>query len=141
MMKNFNQLRQLLETNFPELRGRVRGSNYPAPLYATILSYALTFFQFFTFVVMYAGDSIWRYVPFMRGQAPEWYYTMKQNGIPVLIALFLILPTVIQAHVKTGAFEVYLDGAIVFSKLGSGRMPTIQDVYTPLVQAGLTKLE
>jgi selT/selW/selH-like putative selenoprotein len=42
------------------------------------------------------------------------------------------------ANLRTnGAFEIYLDDAMIYSKLESGNMPTIDDLVKPLVAAGL----
>eukprot|EP00978_Attheya_sp_CCMP212_P031648 scaffold120507_cov35-Attheya_sp.AAC.1 len=116
MSRNFNQLKEFLEQHFPELAdGAIKGANYPAPAWATIASQAIMFMQ----------------------GAPSWYYSMKQNSAVVFIGIFLVIPAVIQSYITTGAFEVMLDGVVVYSKLATGRMPNGNDILKPLVQAGL----
>lgn len=137
MSRNFHQLKEFLEQHFPELaNGAIKGGNYPAPAWATIASQAISFLQIFTMMAVFTGDAIWNYIPFVQG-APSWYYSMKQNSAVVFIGIFLIIPTVIQSHITTGAFEVMLDGEVIYSKLASGRMPSGNDILKPLIQAGL----
>ena len=43
-----------------------------------------------------------------------------------LIGAYMILNMIINSVSSTGAFEVYLDNQIIFSKLETGRMPQMQ---------------
>lgn len=141
MTRNFQQVRTFLVQNFPELDGRITGGNYPLPPHAMIIQQALSAAQIFAMASVVMGDGIWSYVPFMGGRAPDWYLTAKENGTVVVIGLFLIAPTVVQSYVTTGAFEIELDGEVVFSKLKEGRMPNAHDLVGKFVDAGLTKVE
>merc|ERR1712157_652980 len=112
------------EYNFPELKGKISGQNYPIPPFAI----ACIFF----------GESIWNYVPFVRG-VPSWYGDLKKNPAAVMIFVFLIGPSIIQSFVTTGAFEVELDGQVLYSKLQTGRLPTGADILTAFTAAGLKR--
>mmetsp|Transcript_25258 Transcript_25258/g.30534 ORF Transcript_25258/g.30534 Transcript_25258/m.30534 type:complete len:144 (-) Transcript_25258:297-728(-) len=137
MQRNFLQLKQFLETRFPELRGKILGENYPPPPHAILLSNIVSGAQMFSMVAMLVGDGIWSYVPFMNGP-PSWYYGVKANPVPALIGMFIIIPTMASSLITTGAFEVELDGNIIFSKIKMGRFPSGTEIVASLTKAGLT---
>jgi selT/selW/selH-like putative selenoprotein len=65
-------------------------------------------------------------------------FLLKQdNPIPLAVFLFLLAPQLVANLRTNGAFEIYLDDAMIYSKLESGNMPTIDDLVKPLVAAGL----
>jgi len=140
MQGNFLKVKKFLEEHFPELNteGSVTGSNYPPPPMALLLANILSYVQIFVVAVFFLGDSFWHYIPFVQSP-PEFYHAMKRNPIPFLFGIFLIVPSIIQGHVSTGAFEIALDGEIVFSKLESGRFPEANDLFKAFVKAGLIR--
>jgi len=84
------------------------------------------------------GENVFRLIGMQ--QAPTWYRdVVLKNPVPILIGLFLILPTILNGYVVSGAFEMMLDGTnVVFSKIATGRMPQAEDLIAPLTKAGLT---
>ena len=136
MARNFQEVRKFLEQHYPELRGRIAGENYPIPRSAQYVATALQFFQLFAVAAIFLGDTIWNFVPFVA-EPPAWYYGLKQNGMAVGIGVFLVLPTLVQRFVTTGAFEILVDGVVVYSKLELGRMPNGGDILTAMAKAGL----
>jgi len=139
MQRNFLQLKQFLEFKFPELEGKIHGENYPPPPYATFLGYFVSGLQFFAMLSMLVGDGIWSYVPFVHAP-PSWYYGIKANPVPALIGMFILVPTMASSMVTTGAFEVELDGIVIFSKIATGAFPQGTEMVMKLMQAGLTKV-
>lgn len=134
------KVKKFLEDHFPELRteGSITGSNYPPPPMALLIANILSYVQLLIVALFFLGDSFWQYVPFLQSP-PEWYHTMKRNPVPFLFGIFLILPSIIQGHISTGAFEIALDGNVVFSKLETGRFPDANDLFTEFVKAGLIR--
>ena len=137
MARNYQEVRKFLEANYPELRGRIRGENYPIPPHAQYLGMALQFFQLFMLACVFLGDTIWNFVPFVH-QPPDWYYAAKENGMAVIIAVFLVVPTLVQNMMTTGAFEIVMDdGVVLYSKLATGRMPNGNDIIEALARVGM----
>mmetsp|Transcript_20932 Transcript_20932/g.46714 ORF Transcript_20932/g.46714 Transcript_20932/m.46714 type:complete len:143 (-) Transcript_20932:273-701(-) len=136
MARNFQEVAKFLEQHYPELRGHISGENYPIPPSAQYAAMAIQFIQLFVIAAVFMGDTIWNFVPFVS-QPPDWYYAMKQNGMATVIGMFLILPTLVQRFVTTGAFEILVDGVVVYSKLEVGRMPNGSDILTAMAKAGL----
>lgn len=137
MKRNFLKVKEFLEASFPELRGRVTGENYPPPPVIGMFVNFLSVVQLFFIAAMFMGDGIWSFLRFQ--QPPEIWFTAKQYGMQIGIAVFLLVPQIINSYVITGAFEVALDGTVVFSKLETGKMPQAEELIAPFEAAGLTR--
>jgi selT/selW/selH-like putative selenoprotein len=65
----------------------------------------------------------------------------KKNFTQIFLVLFFIVPAVINSLATTGAFEISLDGKVVFSKLQSGRFPTADELLSLMKSAGLNEMK
>ena len=63
--------------------------------------------------------------------------SILENKLQVLGFSFL-LNSVAQSAAKTDAFEVYVNGEQIFSKLEKKRMPTIEEIYQGLADRGVS---
>lgn len=137
----FRQIKAWLEYNFPELRGKVTGADYPIPPTIELLQKILSTFQMMGMAVAMLGDKAFRLIGMQ--QTPSWYHdVLLKNSIPIMIGLYLILPTILNGFTVSGAFEIYLDGTLlVFSKLEAGRLPNSEELIVPLRNAGLMVME
>jgi len=139
MRANFLRLKEILSSEFPGQWSGIDGANYPVPEWTKLVMNAVSAMQMFVMVLVLAGDSIWTYIPgFSRGP-PEIYYKMKDNPALVLIVLFLVVPSYVQSFVNSGAFEVFLDDKLIYSKLETGRMPNVVEIVQALESAGLKR--
>jgi len=130
------QLSEFLQKNYPSSIGDISGDNYPPPEYATLLMNIFSFIQMFTLAAIFAGEGIFKMVPFIS-QTPQWYHTAKENPAFVLMAVFLFIPSILNSFVVTGAFEVILDGVVIYSKLETGSMPTGPMIIEAFAKAGI----
>mmetsp|Transcript_7964 Transcript_7964/g.19956 ORF Transcript_7964/g.19956 Transcript_7964/m.19956 type:complete len:146 (+) Transcript_7964:378-815(+) len=136
-----------MEQNFPELRGKISGANYPPPPLIELVMKAVSFVQLMGIVFAMMGSNVFRVIGFQ--QVPSWYASVEMNAVPIAIFMYLLLPQILSGFVVSGAFEIMLDttGAgfgddtnsafTVFSKLATGKLPATSDLIEPLVQAGL----
>jgi len=53
---------------------------------------------------------------------------MKEKKTIVIIVCMLLGNNVVSSLMSTGAFEVFLDNKLIFSKLQTGGMPSAQDI-------------
>ena len=127
-----------LEASFPELRGNVTGGNSPVPPIIELLMKLVSLVQFVGIILVVMGEGAFRLVGFQR--TPAWYDDVfVKNSVPIMIFTYLILPQFLAGYQVSGAFEVILDGSdLIFSKIGSRRMPTAEDLIVPLTKAGLS---
>lgn len=136
MKRNFVQLKEYIEQEFPEMKGRVFGENYPVPSIIELVQQLLQLLQLFVMALMIFGDGLWTNV-LRLSRVPEWYYPLKSYGFQFCIVVFFLLPQGLNRYIITGAFEMFVDGRLVYSKLDTGRMPHVGDIRLPLINAGL----
>ena len=141
MEGNFRRVREFLQDTFPELQGEdgVTGSNYPPPPMAQQLADLLSYIQLLLLVLFFFGESFFTSILKMNS-LPDWYITIQKNPMPVLFGVFLIIPSIVNSQLTTGAFEIVLDdGTVIFSRLQSGTFPTGDGLVRSLLQAGLVR--
>jgi len=78
------------------------------------------------FVAIFFGSSI----------LPE---AVVQNKAAVIMGLFLF-NNFAQQFMATGAFEIILDGELMFSKIELGRMPTVQELHESMSRGTVVPL-
>jgi len=116
------QIKQFLEQEYPQLRGNISGGNYPPPAYVPYLQNLITLLHVFTLATIFIGERIWTLIPFVRA-TPSWYHDLKAYPMQTFIFIFMILPSIITSQAATGAFEITLDGEVIWSRLETGRFP------------------
>jgi len=139
MKNNFLKIKGFIEGQFPELKGKITGENYPTP---PILELAQNFVSMLQLVGMawmvFGGQTIFRMIGF--SQPPAIYYTIQEHGTQIGVALFLLVPQVIGRFATSGAFEIVLDGQkVIWSKLEEGRFPNAEEITGPLIKLGLAE--
>mmetsp|Transcript_8979 Transcript_8979/g.14976 ORF Transcript_8979/g.14976 Transcript_8979/m.14976 type:complete len:146 (+) Transcript_8979:217-654(+) len=140
MKRNFNSVRKFLEDKFPDLKGRISGHNYPPPPIIDLLLKLLTGVQVLAMALMLFGDRFWTNVLRMR-HVPTWYYPIKEYGFQCALAVFFLVPNLLNRWVVTGAFEIIVDGAVGFSKLETGRMPSASEIQMVFEKLGMVAVD
>lgn len=82
------------------------------------------------------GSSIFQALGY--AQPPQFWTQIQENQLQAFLGLFLF-SSVAQNMQATGAFEIILDGEVLFSKLEQGRMPSLQEIEEALANAGVEK--
>jgi thioredoxin reductase-like selenoprotein T len=134
---------KFLKEKFPDVQ--VTGDVYPmSPIFVFMLQ-LLSMIQLLAIGWMiFGGPTLLRTIKLVRANQPlpSWYYTIQENGVPIAIFLFLLAPNIVQNMGNTkGAFEIYLNDAIVYSKLKTGSLPTKDDLINPLISAGVKMIQ
>ncbi|XP_021279438.1 selT-like protein [Herrania umbratica] len=112
-------MKKMLETQFPGID--VILANYPPPLPKRLLSKVVPVFQFGVLGIIMAGEHIFPMIGIMT--PPPWYYSLRANRFGSIASAWL-LGNVLQSFLQSsGAFEVYCNDELVFSKLEEGRFP------------------
>jgi len=62
--------------------------------------------------------------------------SVNENKFMVIVGMFVV-SSISQSLVATGAFEVYVGGEKVYSKLETGRMPSVPELIENLRKLGL----
>ncbi|OWM66691.1 selT-like protein [Punica granatum] len=112
-------IKKMLETQFPGID--VVLANYPPPFPKRVLSKLVPVVQMGVFAIIMAGDHIFPMIGF--AVPPPWYYSLRANRFGTIASTWL-LGNVVQSFLQSsGAFEVYCNDELVFSKLKEGRFP------------------
>lgn len=104
----------------------MHGQHYPAPvLYQLLAQLTQVAHLVVGLVLIPFGDKLFS----LLGVAPPGFYTtvVKPNRIMSFGVIF-IANSFAQSLVATGAFEVYINGGLAFSKLDQGRMPGLGEI-------------
>jgi len=133
MRRTFLQAKKFLEDEFP-FQVDVTGGNQPVEPIVQLILNLVSVVQMLTLACAIFGDKVW-----LGRQPPSLYYTIKGYGFGWVMLVFWILPQILNKWIITGAFEVFADGEVIFSKLEQGRMPTAADLTEPLIKIGLVQ--
>ena len=136
MQRNYLQVKQFLEQNFPELQGNISGGNFPPPQYAIYFQNIVSFLHLSALAFFVFGDKLWSFLPFFSSP-PWWYLKCKENVMQTCIVLFMVVPSMVQSLHTTGAFEISLDGVTLFSRIDSGQFPTAPQLLELFKNAGI----
>jgi len=138
MERNYLEVKKFLEIRFPELKGHISGGHYPPPGWAVKMLQVFSYLQVIILIFAVIGDVIWYFL--YLNSPPSWYIVCKENKLQLFLFVFLIVPTILQSLLRTGAFEIILDGEIIFSKLSLGNFPTGNELVELFVKAGFMSL-
>lgn len=111
----------------------MRGELYPPPRMAEALATFGTFLQIGGVALAFGGSTIFNALGIAE---PFFLPFLKRNSTTVLVGLFFA-NSVLGSFRSTGAFEVLVDGEVVFSKLKEGRFPKIQELTDELDKRGV----
>lgn len=117
----------------PEVR--IDGTNYQVKGPQKALSTGIGYIQLFLFMYMFIGELM--LLPFGGLQAmpdaiKDIHKSIQENKIQFGFSVFFLGLMLQSQLLQSGAFEIYINGNLEFSKLESGLMPTLQDIQTIL---------
>jgi selT/selW/selH-like putative selenoprotein len=131
-------MHNFLESTFPELRGKIEGANYPAPPILLLFGNLLSVLQVVALVWMvFGGEIIFQMLGYNRQHLPPWYFSLQQNGFQFCCVLFFVLPQLVTTMSTSGAFEIYVNDKLVWSKLQTKTFPSTEDIIRIFQAQGL----
>ncbi|KAJ7949992.1 SelT-like protein [Quillaja saponaria] len=111
-------MKNVLETSFPGIN--IVLANYPPPLPKRLLGKVVPVAQVGLILTVMAGEHIF---PRLGMAPPHWYYSLRSNRFGSIASIWL-LGNFLQSFLQSsGAFEIYCNGELVFSKLKERRFP------------------
>jgi selT/selW/selH-like putative selenoprotein len=102
----------------------VTGGLYPASAQAKLIAQTTSLLWFAGLAIMFFGTQIFKMIGM---EEPRLVLQMKENKVMVLGALFM-LNNLGNSQLATGAFEIFVDNELVFSKINTGRTPSQDDM-------------
>lgn len=124
------QVNQLIRQQFPGTE--VVGSNYPPAATNVALSKLVGFGTMGAVATTFFGEKMFEILGMPR---PEFVQSMQNNKMGSCMGAWFLGNTVSQNLLNTGAFEVYYDGEVIFSKLEQKRLPNIPEIMSGLETA------
>ncbi|KAG6745275.1 hypothetical protein POTOM_051924 [Populus tomentosa] len=112
-------MKNMLESEFPGIQ--VILANYPASLPKRLLSKVVPAVQFGVIGIILAGEQIFPRLGFAA--PPPWYYSLRANRFGSIASTWLFGNFIQSFLQSSGAFEVFCNGELVFSKLMEHRFP------------------
>ena len=132
MARNYAAVKSFLERQFIGI-DEITGAEFPAPAYKQLIASITSALWIIGILLVVFGEGIFN---MLRIRPPEWYDIIKNNKMSVLVGLF-ILNNIGNQMLATGAFEIYLNGDVIHSKLESGEFPTVEGLIAILNQYGI----
>eukprot|EP00744_Colponema_vietnamica_P012729 GILI01017862.1.p1 GENE.GILI01017862.1~~GILI01017862.1.p1 ORF type:complete len:127 (+),score=32.17 GILI01017862.1:325-705(+) len=113
----------------------VEGSEYPAPAANRLIASILGYVQFGLFALILFGDKIKPYLPFQVPQPLMEH--LESNKLSSLAMCFFLFNMINNMLISSGAFEITYGDHVIFSKLASGRMPSLNEILEGLQAVGV----
>ncbi|CCW64871.1 unnamed protein product [Phytomonas sp. EM1] len=121
--KHFESIKKYLEANLPNIQDvRILGFNYPIPFFRLLVGRLCTFMFFISFAIGAVGQHLRSLLPVRVHE----YIVQKRAFV---IGFGIMLNLLGNSLMQSGAFEVYINDELVYSKLLEGKAPSSQDVY------------
>ncbi|KAK1931839.1 putative esophageal gland cell secretory protein 6 [Phytophthora citrophthora] len=130
--QNFQQIKTYLEDTFPHLVDRIYGSNYEVDPYKTMLAHILGYGQVTAMILLLFGEYI---LPAVGVDVAIIRWARDNRIVAFFIVLFM--GTAASSLTASGAFEIYFNDDLIFSKLETGRWPTLLEISNSISEFGL----
>jgi len=121
----------LIQQRFPGTE--VVGSNFPPSAFAVAASKAVNLGTFAAMGLTHFGDQLCAALG--ATPTPEFVANLQSNKMGSTMGAWFVGNTVSQNLLNTGAFEVFYDGEVIFSKQKEKRLPTIPEIMGGLESA------
>ncbi|KAK2904600.1 hypothetical protein Q8A73_011257 [Channa argus] len=122
--KVFQEYARAISQLYPDIR--IEGENYPPTPFNRCVGTLISYLKLVSILLIISGQN-----PFilLGLQTPRaWTWTQDNKIFSCLMAFFLynMMET---SFLSTGAFEITLNDALVWSKLQSGYVPNLQEIF------------
>lgn len=112
-------MKSLLSEKYPGVP--IVGTNFPVHPIKTVISQAISAVQMGIILLIVMGDKM---LP------TSVYESVKDNKFGYCVGIWFLGNMLASNLRNTGAFEIAFDGQLIFSKLDTGRMPAVQEIYS-----------
>lgn len=114
----------------------ITGGNFPPTETQRIIAQVTQALWFVGLALVFAGDIILKTLGIK--EMPDLYKQAKENKMFVLGGLWF-LNNWGNTQLSTGAFEIFLDDQLIFSKINSGKVPSGEMILALLGEKGFGK--
>lgn len=120
----FQEYSQAIRQLYPDIR--IEGDNYPPTPFNSCVGNLISYLKLFSILLIVSGQNVFVLLGLTTPRA--WTWSQDNKVFSCLMAFFLC--NMLETHfLSTGAFEVTLNNVPVWSKLQSGYVPNIQEIF------------
>jgi len=120
---SFDEYSDILEDRYPDVF--IEGGEYPAPEVNVLISKIIVLVKFVLIGCILTGMNPFSLV---GAPTPNLYSWASDNWIYACLMLYFVGHAVEGQLVSTGAFEIYIDDQLIWSKLEKGSIPDLQEL-------------
>lgn len=124
----FEAMQTELTSKYPFIT--VSGAEFPLPKLQLGLSWAISTIQYLLIFFMLGGQAVFAKLGM---PPPPIYLKLKEKQMMVVMAIFLLGNTLVTSVSRTGAFEVELDGQLIYSGIQSGLNITSRELEEKII--------
>ncbi|EGR33244.1 selenoprotein t, putative [Ichthyophthirius multifiliis] len=121
--KTFDEIQNYIKTEYPSIF--LEGFEYPLSPIQNLLSKFVNNIHWIVLVFNLFGDRIFG---MLNMNYPKWYLLMKNHKMQTVIGVIMVTQLLGSIVGKSDAFEIYVDGNNVYSKLNTGILPTLNAI-------------
>lgn len=112
--------------------------NYDPPAEKVWIARIVSYVQMAAFAVVFFGKQI---MEGLKMETPDIIKTMQDNKMATFMMVFFLGNTIQQTLLATKAFEIHHGDQLIWSSLGTGRLPNMQDLVTAFKKSGVEFIE
>jgi selT/selW/selH-like putative selenoprotein len=124
MARFYHDLQTFVRTKYPHYHGKISADIYPPSSHAVVISNIASFLWMGGLIALLGGSSICQALGIAE---PPLLRDAQSNKMFILGGLF-VMNNMANGMLATGAFEVYFNDQLVYSKLQQSRFPSAQDL-------------
>ena len=132
MRNNFLSLQNFVESKYPDFAGNVFGEVYPPHPVSVMIAQVASYVWFAGIALMLGGTVIFEKL----GMPVPQIIVQMNNNKPVAFFLLFVMNSLANSLIATGAFEIYVNDDLIFSKLQTGRFPNGDELMAALNAMG-----
>ena len=112
----------------------VIGGNYPVEPWKQFAAQGIGFLQMTIFAIIFMGNGITDAIGISDWNSIKY---IAENKMSVGFGTFFLCNNIAASCMQTGAFEVFIDGELKFSKLETGGMPNVRQLNAIFADYGV----
>lgn len=131
------QIRKAFQHKYPHIP--IMGSNFEPSSQKKTAANMVKLATYSAIGLTIGGDQLFQFLgtqpPAAGSSLGDVYKAMRENKFYTCAGSYFVGNTISENMLSTGAFEIYYDGKLVFSKLQTGRLPRIDEIMTNMDHA------
>lgn len=105
----------------------VKGDNYPAPPAKQLFASGISYLRIVLILLLLSGTYLF---DTLDQPVPEWYTSAMDNRMMVIVGIFFMGNMIESSMLSSGAFEITVNGEVVWSKLETGYLPSLEHLIS-----------